>query len=787
MRESIETSQIFRFGIFEVDARAHELRKQGVRIRLPEQAFQTLRYLLERAGDVVTRDELRQKLWPSSVYVDFDHGLNNAIARVREAIGESAGTPRFIETLPRLGYRFICPVESLPTAARTIVIAATVADDAPPVASIPPTHSVPRWNTRWRLVTAGIVAVLAALALLAGVWLARRLADETRTASLPKEPSIAVMPFIDMSGEPEKEHFGGGLSEELLDKLASIRGLKVVGRTSSSYYKDKQVPLPVIAEKLKVSHLLEGSVRRSGSRVRVTVQLIDAHDGYHRWSHTYDREFADIFQIQEEIARAVAAALQVQLLDSDEARLRSRGTRDADAYRLYLIAREVWSTPREKELLKQALARDPQFAAAHAGLADHYFRAAWMWLDEPDESIRLSRAAAERAVALDPELGEALVARANAESLQGRFRGDSKAYARALQDFRRAAELDPSNSRVFFSYARAVEWDEPQLAQSLYARSLELDPLGTGMHKPAFMLSRRGLHDAARERLQKLIAQDADPNKSNFKLAMGMLEKDWGRLDDAVNFLISWERDNEFFEPYFSKVVWSLYMSLGDRAAAREEVEHPGNEVEEALCEAAALNMDARFDEALESLDSHRQAFPLSRVLDLPTARQALITGHGERALPILKARLPDLARGVAPVTARNVIPALDLAAAYAGTGRQPAAKQLLGRIAAFLDGADAPRLPMFVYLRARTHALAGEPDLALRALERAYDNGFRMIWALDIEPQPLLYIDSIDVDPAFAGLRSDLRYKRWRERIRIDNARQLERVRAREATLPAA
>ena len=770
-----------------LDTRAHELRKQGVRIRLPDQAFQTLRFLLERAGDVVTRDELRQNLWPSSVYVDFDHGLNNAIARVREAIGDTAGTPQFIETLPRLGYRFIYPVERVPTALRTINQETTASNEPQAVGPNPLTDALPRWNARWRLFTFAIVAVLAALAVLAGVWLARRPADEMRTASLPTEPSIAILPFVNLSDDSEQEHFGDGLSEELLDKLASIRGLKVVGRTSSAYFKDKQVPLPVIAETLKVSHLLEGSVRRSGSRLRVTVQLIDARDGYHRWSHTYDREFADIFQIQEEIARAVATALQVQLLDDDEARLRSRGTRDVDAYRLYLVAREMWSTPREKELLEEALARDPQFAAAHAGLADHYFRSAWMWLDAPDESIRLSRAAAERAVALDSELGEALMARANAESLLARFRGDSEAYARAHQDYRRAAELDPSNPYVFFSYGRAVEWDEPQLAQSLFEQSLELDPLGIPIHKPALMLSRRGQYNAARAYLQKLIVQDADPNQSGHKLSMGMLEKDWGRLDEAVNYLLSWEQDNELFEPYFSRALWSLYMSLGDLAAAREELEHPGNEVEEVLCEVATLNMDGRFDEALESLDRRRQAFPLSRVLDLPTARQALITGHAERALPILKARLPDLMSGVAPVTARNVIPALDLAAAYAGTGRLPAARQLLGRIAAFLDGADAPRLPMFVFLRARAHALAGERDLALLALERAYNDGFRMIWALDIDTQPLLYIDSIDMDPAFSALQSDLRYKSWRERIRVDNARQLERLRAHKAASPAA
>ncbi len=787
VHRSVESSQVLRFGVFELDRRARELRKQGLRIRLQDQPFQVLTFLLERAGDIITREEFRQKLWPSSVYVDFDHGLNNTITRLRDVLGDDAGAPHFIETMPRHGYRFIFPVEGVPSPDARDARESGLPGGSSSAAHVPEGGSKLRWHAGRPRLLHGVVAALAALGLLTWSWLARQSPGQ-QEAGHPKEPSIAVLPFVNMSDDMGKEHFADGLSEELLNKLAGIRGLKVAGRTSSFYFKDKQVLPSVIAETLNVDNLLEGSVRRSGSRVRVTVQLIDGRNGFHRWSQTYDRDLADILQVQEDIAFAVTTALQVKLLDADKRRLRNRSTQDAEAYRLYLTARTllkgefIMQDPeRARQLLEEALARDPGFAAAHAGLALVHFQAADLSLDTVEEDSRLGRAAAERAVTLDPESSEALTARANFEYLQYRFRDDAQAYAHAQEDFRRAIELDPSSSDAFFSYGRAVQWDELDLAQNLFERAVELDPLWDhALGFSASMLNRRGRHDAARSRLREWSARSLDRGGVVFYSHLGRLESQLGRLDEALAYMKT--------PPALGGQIqrWSMYMSLDDREAARKSLEDiGGSELADDLREAASFNMDGRSDAAFAALDRHRKNFPLSHVLDLPTARQALIAGHPERALPILEQRLPGLASGAEPVRARNVIPALDLAAAYAGTGRDTAANGLLSRIGAYLDGTDAPHLPMFTFLRARTHALAQETDLALRTLDRAFDEGFRLLWALDLSPQPLFYVDSVDVDPAFTSLRTEQRFKSWRERISSDNAGQLDRVRARDAATP--
>ena len=786
--EPSESAQLFRFSVFELDCRARELRRNGARIRLPEQPFQILRFLLERAGDVVTRDELRQRVWLSSVYVDFDHGLNNAIARLREALGDDAATPRFIETLPKLGYRFICPVEGMSAAPRSSESGPSALREAVSTEPIASTRDSLRWHRSRPALVAGVVTL--GLGLLIGLWLARRPADEARTASPLRQRSIVVLPFANMDDPTDKEHFAESLSEEVLDKLVSIRALKVIGPTSSFGIKGQRGSPSVIAERLNVNYVLDGSVHRSGPRVHITAQLIDAHNERQLWSQAYERDFIDVFQVQDEIALAVAAALQVKLVPADELRFSNRGTHDAEAYRLYRIGitllrgRGVDRDPaRGAQMFEEALARDPQFAEAHAGLALYYFREAWVSLATEEESVRLGRAAMERAIALDPDSSEALLVKANFESWQSRFRGDFQAYTQAQKDYRRAIELDPSNSAIFFSFGRAILWDEPDLSLSLFERAIELDPLwDNALAFSAVMLSRRGLHDAARKRLHDLASQSLEPGGPSFNPHIGTLERQLGHLDEAERYLRTGGSPGELTER------WSRYLSLGDRAAARKSLEefHDG-ELAGALREAALFSMDARFDEAFASLERHRDAFPLSRILDLPTARFALITGHADRARALLEQRLPDLARGIEPVKTRNVIPALDLAVAYARTGDATAANQLLGRIAVFLDGPDEPRWPMFVYLRARTHALANEPELALQALERAYQDGFRLIWGLDLYPQPLLYIDSIDSDPAFTTLRADPRYRSWRERIKVDNARQLQNLRAHAAASPAA
>ena len=329
---SSKPSQVFRFGVFELDGRAHELRRQGIRLRLQEQPFLVLSYLLERAGDVVTRDELRHRLWLSSVYVDFDHGLNNAIARVREVLRDSATAPRFIETLPRLGYRFICPVAgaSEPAGVVAAPVPAVTAFAAIEPAQFAAASSAPG---RRFVRSFSALAVAVVLGLFTGLWLAQRpteIAANTSVAQAPRPPSVAVLPFVSLGSDPENELIADGLSEELLHKVAGIDGLKVAAATSSFAFKGTHESPAALAQKLNVTHLLEGSVRRSANRLRVTAELIDAASGYEVWSQVYDGNATDILRIQEEIARSVASAMQPKLVAADHEQPGKRPTSDAE-------------------------------------------------------------------------------------------------------------------------------------------------------------------------------------------------------------------------------------------------------------------------------------------------------------------------------------------------------------------------------------------------------------------------------------------------------------------------
>src|SRR5438046_9557786 len=259
-----------RFGIFELDADAGELRKQGTRMKLQEQPLQMLQVLLQRPGEVVTREELQQKIWPSDTFVDFDHGINNGIKRLREALGDTAETPHYIETLPRRGYRFLH------------ALATTIA-----------------------------------------------------------EASIAVLPFLSLSADPENEIFSDGMSEEIISALMQIKNLHVAARTSSFSFKGKHVDLRVIGEQLNVRTVLEGSVRKSGNRLRITAQLVNAADGYHLWSETYDREMKDVFAIQEEIAKSIAQGLEVTL-ESEQRPLFRAGTDNLEAFKFYTQGRSLF-------------------------------------------------------------------------------------------------------------------------------------------------------------------------------------------------------------------------------------------------------------------------------------------------------------------------------------------------------------------------------------------------------------------------------------------------------------
>jgi TolB-like protein/DNA-binding winged helix-turn-helix (wHTH) protein/Flp pilus assembly protein TadD len=446
------------FGPFEADLSSQELRKHGVRLRLPRQSFQILKMLLERPGDLVTREELRQALWHSETFVDFEHGLNAAINRLREALGDSADNPEFIETLPRRGYRFIGPVNGKPRANHVR-------------AALAPWRTfLHRKNSV--LVTASILVLMVVI----GIWW-------HKSHPIPATPvnslSIAVLPFADLSPNHDQEYLSDGLAEEILNDLANVPGLKVVGRVSAFQFKGKSGDLRVIGKKLNVASVLEGSVRKDGSHIRVTAQLIKTEDGYHLWSEAYDRDVKDVIAIQEDIASAVTSGLQLKLRARESPAVhQSPGTSNPEAFVAFLQARYFMrmhdrdSSQRALDLANASIGLDPTYAPAYALRSGILIRAGGMvWRDFTD-SVREGRRDAEQAIALAPKLPDGYRAMSEVQA-------NSEANCPAAEvSINKARELAPGDPDTLdYAALLAMCQGRQEEALTLYQRELALDPL----------------------------------------------------------------------------------------------------------------------------------------------------------------------------------------------------------------------------------------------------------------------------------------------------------------------
>jgi TolB-like protein/DNA-binding winged helix-turn-helix (wHTH) protein/Tfp pilus assembly protein PilF len=458
-----------RFGAFELDLRTGELHKGGFRVRLQEQPLRILVLLVERAGELVMREELRQRLWSQDTFVDFDRGLNNAVRRLREALGDSADAPRFIETLARRGYRFIAPVERVPATVPEAAAAPALPIPAPaPVAAPVPRPAHPR---------TALLAVLAGAALLVAVYGAW---PRPSTAVGRGRAMLVVLPFVNLSGDPEQDYFSDGLTEEMIARLAALQPgeLGVIARTSAMHYKGTQKRADEIGRELGVGYVLESSVRRSGNRVRVTAQLVSTESQEHVWSEVYEREVGDVLRLQVEIAEAIARQVQVRLTPPHRAQL-AASPLDPEAHSLYLKGRffAAQRTPdglrRALDLYQEALSREPRYAAAQAGIADANLIRAWYGLADGPEALAQALRAAEAAVSLDPASADAHTALACA-----RLYHDWD-WAGAELEFRRAIALNPSHAtarhRYGYYYLRPRRRTEQAIAE--LKQALRLDPL----------------------------------------------------------------------------------------------------------------------------------------------------------------------------------------------------------------------------------------------------------------------------------------------------------------------
>ncbi len=448
-----------RFGVFELDIRSGELRKSGARIRLQEQPLQILSLLLERPGEIVTREAICKKLWPDGTFVDFDHSLNAAVVRLREALDDSADNPRFIETVPRRGYRFIAPVQG------------RADDSSAPSAARAASRS--RRKLWW--VAATVVMLLLSLALPIALnvgGLRQRLFASTD--SQPKIESIAVLPLKNLMNDPAQDYFVEGMHESLIAELSKVSALKVISRTSAMQFKEAKMSLPEIARKLNVDAVVEGSVLREGNQIRITVQLIYGPSEKQLWGRSFDRELGGILILYREVAKAIADEIKVALTPSEKARLTNARSVRPEAHEAFLKGLSIWgqraddSAQRSMEYFKQAIALDPNYALAYARLAFSHTLAAV----PPREHFPKAKEAALKALEIDDQVAEAYAALA----LTSYFYDWD--WAAAEQYARRALELDPNSAvshHVYGLYLSTMGRHDEAIAAM--QRAAELEPL----------------------------------------------------------------------------------------------------------------------------------------------------------------------------------------------------------------------------------------------------------------------------------------------------------------------
>jgi TolB-like protein/DNA-binding winged helix-turn-helix (wHTH) protein/Flp pilus assembly protein TadD len=431
-----------RFGGFEADLCTGQLTSRGSRIRLQDQPFQVLAALLEKPGELVTREELRSRIWPKTV-VDFDHGLNKAISKIRDALGDSGDSPRFVETVARRGYRFLADVAPIErTGGPPEAAPAQVAPLAAAAARLS------AWRPRSLRVAAlaglGLVLVLAA----ALAWF-----FSVRTGSSSHIRSLAVLPLENLSGDAGQEYFADGMTDELITRLGQISTLRVISRTSTMTYKGTRKPMPQIANELNVDAVVEGTILRSGKRVRITAQLIQLPADKHIWSESYEGDVGDALALQNRVARTIAEQVRATLNRHEQVALQRSKTVKPEAYDPYLRGRYFWNQRTGDGLRKAieyftlAIEKDPSFAAAYSGLADAYALSGdWEYgILSPQDAFARANAAAAKALALDDQLAEAHTSLAFALDL---YAWDWEAAGSA---YRRALALNPG-------YATAHQW-----------------------------------------------------------------------------------------------------------------------------------------------------------------------------------------------------------------------------------------------------------------------------------------------------------------------------------------
>ena len=500
--------KLVQFGAFELDLQRGELRKQGVKVKLQEQPLMVLQLLLNNPGEIISREQLRSHIWPANTFVEFDQSLYSAMARLRDALGDSSESPRFVETVARRGYRFIAPVAVPAFSANS------------PNGDLRAKTELDRRALQLvalrRLVTS-LLAGLVGGALLLAVVLAFDLLGARSWLYSRTHPirSIAVLPLENLSGDPSQDYFADGMTETLITDLGKIGELRVISRTSAMHYKGTHKTLPEIARELNVDAVVEGAVLRSGDRVRITAQLVQAASERHLWAESYDRDLRDVLALQDEVARNIANEIKIKLTPQEQARLASGRPVDPEAHEAYLRGRYEWNKWTEEGLKKsaeyfeQAIQKDPAYAQAWAGLSDTY-QFLSLWDSWPAEvALPKAKAAALKAIDLDDTLSDAHVA------LSGVLWPHQQSWSAAEKEVQRAIALNPNNAWAHQSYGYQLSsvgrFDE---AIAEMKRALELDPLAPNKDQSlAATLYRAGRYDEALQHFREVPDPDANSER----------------------------------------------------------------------------------------------------------------------------------------------------------------------------------------------------------------------------------------------------------------------------------
>ena len=539
MKISTDSRAVLRFGPFQVDLASGELRKHGVKLRLQEQPFQILAMLLENPGEVVTRDDLRNKLWSADTFVDFDVGLNNAVLRLRNVLGDSADSPRFIETLPRRGYRFIGQLDGR--------VAAHVHEDVRPstdgdqekavVSPASATNQVAKpamqWFRPWRVWTVAFVLAIL-LALVASLNVA---ALRQRLLGRPAAPairSLAVLPLENLSGDEAQEYFADGMTDELITDLASIASLRIISRTSTTHYKGTRKTIPEIARELNVDAVVEGSVGRSANKVRIRAQLVRAVPEEHLWAKSYERDLPDVLALQRDVANAIANEIKIHLTPQERQHLANARPVNPDAYNAFLLGdyhsnkRNAVALEKGIQYFQEAIRIDPSYAQAYAGLANAYIeRDIWGGLGVGKSADQV-RAATLKALELDGEL-----AQAHALLGQIHFQYDWD-WQGTEAEYKRAIQLNANLAVSYVRYAyflQAMRRHQEALAAAHHA--VELDPLSAAnLSDEGRILYRARQYESAVARYQR--ALELDPSYVPALSRMAEAYEEWEKYDQAL-------------------------------------------------------------------------------------------------------------------------------------------------------------------------------------------------------------------------------------------------------------